>query len=198
MIFKKFGIYNNVIIFLIMTLCPILGYGNDFKSIQGDSIIKDEKLIKSIDKTCAIQLFSEQAEEQRKSCILSKIKFNYYEFFEKIKNDNNIFYKKDRIELSLTKKFKEDHMNGYAEHNTFIVTKNNNKIISRLPIYGDKCLSEALTCDIQYHYIDEDLNIWLLQINEAEEGRRIKSYKKYKINKETAKIEKFSEEFFNE
>ena len=168
-------------------------------SLQGAPILSNHDFVKQINSSCVIKDFfsrtDEQIEENNKNCVLSKINFNYYGFFESTDNKNNVFYKKDNFEIDMrVTKNKPDYSHSELELTLF--TKKNNKIVDRLVIYKQSCAGEALVCTTQKYYIDDHFNIWLLNIITDEEGDRLKSYTQYKIDQQTAKIKPNSQKGF--
>ena len=168
-------------------------------SLQGAPILSSHDFVKQINSSCAVKDYysrtNEQIEENNKNCVLSKVTFDYYHFFEPTSNKNNIFYKKDNfvIDMKVTKN-KPDYSHSELELTLF--TKKNNKIIDHLVIYKQTCTGEALECSTQKYYIDDHLNIWLLSVITDEEGERLKSYTQYKINPQSAKIKPNSQKGF--
>ncbi|WDF61611.1 hypothetical protein PQ462_09530 [Flavobacterium sp. KACC 22758] len=118
---------------------------------------------------------------------LSKIIFDYNKFdswdFNAIETENT-----GDIVLKFSKEEKD---NSDADIYTHIIlsTFKNNKKIDEITVYKNENYSEALALIRQFFYIDSNLDLWLLEINEDEAGIRLRSWNQYKIDKKNGKIE---------
>lgn len=145
--------------------------------VYGDSLVSDSVFVYQIKNSSDVKL-------QR--ALLSKMKFNYDKFmswtYDSIKQNKVGF---------LTLKFeKEDNKNSNAEINTWIklsIYKNNIKT-NKINVYRQENYSEALVTITNYFYIDSKFNLWILGLNEDEEGIKVKFWNHYKIDEESGKI----------
>lgn len=158
---------------------------NDFAS-YGDSLVSQSSFVSQIQKSSDVQF-------QRNS--ISKITFDY----DKFKNwDFKTLEEKTIGEITL--KFeKVNKQNSDADIYTHIKLSiyNKNKNTDNLIVYKQENYSEALASINQYFYIDSSLNLWLLRINEDEDGIKVMFWNQHKIDKESGKIIQIKNTTFN-
>ncbi|MCV9926931.1 hypothetical protein OIU83_04680 [Flavobacterium sp. LS1R49] len=149
---------------------------NEFVS-YGDLLISQSDFVSRIQR-------NNDVKSQRAN--LSQIKFDYDKF---TKWDANTIEEKTIGDLTL--KFEKDKkLNPDAAIYTHINLSiyKNNKNVDKLIIYKQENYAEALVAINQYFYIDTNLNIWTLGINEDEEGIKVMFWNQYKVDKEIGKI----------
>ena len=148
----------------------------NFASI-GDSLISQSDFINGIEKSSDIKI-------QRIN--LSKIKYNYSKFPSW--NYNDIEEKKiGNITLKFQKaNIKKSNADVFV-HINLSIYKDNKKIDS-LTVYKEENYAEALVAVTQYYYIDTNLDLWTLEINEEEDGIKVIHWNQYKIDIQTGQI----------
>ncbi|GAA6768996.1 hypothetical protein AAFH68_49580 [Flavobacterium sp. CGRL1] len=150
----------------------------DIKFVSfGDKIISQDDFISQIKNSTDITY-------TRKN--LSKIKFDYDQFNEW---DFNTIEKKSIGDISLQlKKEKVDNSDAtICTHISLSIYKNNKKA-DKIIIYKNENYSEALVVITRLFYINSNLDLWLLEINEDEEGINFNSWNQYRIDKNNGKI----------
>jgi hypothetical protein len=150
----------------------------DIKFVSfGDKIISQDDFISQIKNSTDIAY-------TRKN--LSKIKFDYDQFNEW---DFNTIEKKNIGDISLQlKKEKVDNSDAtICAHISLSIYKNNKKA-DKIIIYKNENYSEALVVITRVFYINSNLDLWLLEINEDEEGINFNSWNQYRIDKKNGKI----------
>jgi hypothetical protein len=151
----------------------------------GDSLISQSDFVS--------QIHNNDIKLQRAN--LSKIKFDYDQFttwnFNTIEEKNI-----GAITLKFKKKKKKDSDATLFTHINLSIYKNN-KSVDELTVYKEENYSEALVAINQYFYIDSDLNLWTLEINEDEDGIKVMFWNQYKIDKESGKINLVKDNIFN-
>ncbi len=174
MIYKTHSIKSKylIILFLYCIFNIPISYGDENLTtlspieintlLQGAPILANHDFVKQIDSSCVINNFfaraDDQIEENNKNCVLSKIDFNYYSFFEQVNKKNYTFYKKDNFEIDMkVTKNKPDY--SHSELEVTLFTKKNNKVVDRLVIYKQTCSGEGLVCVTQKYYVDGNFNI---------------------------------------
>lgn len=147
-----------------------------FSSSIGDSLISQSDFVNEIANNSDIKL-------QRSN--LSKIKYDYDKF---ISWDYNTIEEKQigNISFKIQKENKKNDADIFA-HITLSTYKNDQKI-DILTIYKQENYAEALVAITQYFFIDSNLNLWTLEIDEGENGIKVVSWNQYKIENETGKI----------
>ncbi len=158
---------------------------------EGDYLISDGKFVNSINDACKINgVFfgrsKEQLEKDNKNCSLSKIVYDY-EKLEEIGKNKIIIQKSNDFQLFLNKvESKNDNeSNSVFEIKLFVVR--NNSITDSIIYYRSINYGEALVTENRYFYLKSE-NLYLLDIVNEEVGSHVESYSKYKINKNTGKI----------
>lgn len=148
-----------------------------FESFFGDKIISQDDFISQIKNSADI------AYTRKK---LSKIKFDYDQFNEW---DFNTIAKKNIGDIGLQlKKEKADNSDAAIFTHISLSIYKNNKKADEIIIYKNENYSEALAVITRFFYINSDLDLWLLEINEDEEGINFNSWNQYKIDKNNGKI----------
>ncbi|MCP2025470.1 hypothetical protein L1276_000610 [Flavobacterium sp. HSC-32F16] len=150
----------------------------DIKFVSfGDKIISQDNFISQIKNSTDIAYI-------RKN--LSKIKFDYDQFNEW---DFNTIEKKNIGDISLQlKREKADNSDAtICTHISLSIYKNNKKA-DKIIIYKNENYSEALVVITRFFYINSDFDLWLLDINEDEEGINFNSWNQYRIDKNSGKI----------
>ncbi len=117
---------------------------------------------------------------------LSNIKYDFDKFTSW--NENTIEKKEiGNITLKLQKErvIKNDaDIFVHIELKIFKEGKQTDKLI----VYKQENYAEAMVAVTQYFYVDNDLNLWTLEIEEEEDGIIVKSWNQYKIENETGGI----------
>ena len=145
--------------------------------VYGDSLISDSVFVHQVKNSSDVKL-------QR--ALLSKIKFNYDKFTSWTYDS----IKQNKFGLLTLKFEKEDNKNSNAEINTWIKLSiyKNNINVDKINVYKQENYSEALVTINNYFYIDSKLNLWILAVNEDEEGIKVKFWNYYKIDEESGKV----------
>ena len=143
----------------------------------GDSLISQSDFVNKINSNI-------NAKEKRAT--LSKIKYD----FSKYTSWSDITTEEKQLGDVTLKFQKESVVKNQADifvHVALAIYKNN-KQTDKLTVYKQENYAEALVAVSQYFYIDANLNLWTLGIEEDEEGIYVKSWNQYKIENETGKI----------
>ena len=152
----------------------------------GDSLISKLNFVNSIKNNNDKKL-------QRSS--LSNIKYNFDKFTSW--NDNTIEEKEiGDINLKLQRVVGFKNNADIFIHIELKISKKNEQT-DKLILYKQENYAEALVAVTQYFYIDNDLNLWTLEIEEEEDGIIVKSWNQYKLEKETGKIILVKENIIN-
>ncbi|WJS92804.1 hypothetical protein NYQ10_11980 [Flavobacterium johnsoniae] len=186
---------KKIIFSLIILLLISCKKENEFESIQSsksDTITKNEinllpfgdELISKNDFVNQI-VNGESVKAKRKK--LSEINFDY-NAFNKWRPD--AVEKKNIGDIILQFK-RENNADSKADIYTYIslTTFKNDKKIDKIIVYKNENYSEALVAVSQLFYIDLNLNLWVLGINEDEGGINLGSWNQYKINKKSGRID---------
>lgn len=156
-------------------------------ALYGDSLISQLDFINQIQN-------NNDVKSQR--AVLSKIKFDYDRFTTW--DSNTIEEKKiGFITLKFDKEKKQNPDAAIYIHINLSIYKNNKKV-DELIVYKQENYSEALVAINQYFYIDSNLNLWTLGINEDEDGIKVKFWNQYKIDEESGKINLVKENVFDD
>ncbi len=118
---------------------------------------------------------------------LSKIKFDYNKFDSWDFNTTQTQNAGD-IVLKFSKEEKDNSDTDIYTH-IILSTFKNNKKIDEIIVYKKENYSEALVAISQFFYINSDLELWILEINEDEAGILLHSWNQYKIDKTNGKID---------
>lgn len=182
-------IYTCTILFLISCKKEIVvkDMVNDVKDTIHNEEIKfvsfGDKIISESDFISQMQDTTNPKHLRKK---LSKIKFDYHQFNEW---DFNTIEKKNIGDITLElKKEKNNNTNADISEQISLSVYKNNKKTDDILIYKYENYAEALVAISQFFYFDFDLNLWLLEFNEDEEGIHFVFWNQYKIDKNTGKI----------
>lgn len=180
---------KKIIIFLVITLfvsCKKeanISSQNNIKNNEkgfvsyGDTLISQSVYITQLQNSIDIK-------QQRIN--LSKLKFDYDKFLSW--NYNTIEEKKFG---NITLKFQKENKTKQGADiftNIKLTIVKDNKSIDDLIVYKQENYGEALVAINQYFYIDSNLNLWTLEVNEDEDGIKVKSWISYLIDKKSGKI----------
>ncbi len=180
---------KKIIIFLVITLfvsCKKeanISSQNNIKNNEkgfvsyGDTLISQSVYITQLQNSIDIK-------QQRIN--LSKLKFDYDKFLSW--NYNTIEEKKFG---NITLKFQKENKTKQGADiftNIKLTIVKDNKSIDDLIVYKQENYGEALVAINQYFYIDSNLNLWTLEVNEDEDGIKVKSWNSYLIDKKSGKI----------
>ncbi|MEO8234266.1 MAG: hypothetical protein ABI549_02525 [Flavobacterium sp.] len=143
----------------------------------GDSLISQSDFVNKI---------NSNIDFKEKRATISKIKYDFNKYTSWTDNTTE---EKQLEDIGLKFK-KESQIKNDADIyiNIGLIVSKNNKQTDKLTVYKQENYAEALVAVSQYFYVDGNLNLWTLGIEEDEEGIYVKSWNQYKIEKETGKI----------
>ena len=150
----------------------------------GDSLIAQDSFLSE---------FNEAADIKAKRAVLSNIKYDFDKYVSWKENENEI-KKIDGLSLKLQNDNSGKNEADIYSHIKLYVEKEN-KLLDTLTLYKQENFAEALVAINQYFYIDKKLNIWTLSIVEEEGSISINSWKQFKIDKNSGKINLIKSEF---
>jgi hypothetical protein len=173
---------------------------NFMKKYKGDVLVSDKSFVKKINETCltgdVLEQTPEQATAERNKCVLSKINFKYdrltnmgkvYPSSELDRNEKLYLIKNSDVNIYIDKTKNETNGSHYS-YNFTLVTEKESHPEDKMTLYIEDNDGEALLETIQYYYIDENFNIWLMLVTTDESGTKLKYWKKYNIDDKSAKF----------
>lgn len=174
---------------------------DDFmNNYKGDILISDKSFVKRINETCltgdVFEQTPEQATVERRKCILSKIKFKYdrltnvgkiYPPSELDRNEKLYLVKNGGVNIYIDNTKNEINGSHYFYSFTLAIAKEGHPE-DKITLYIEDNDGEALLETIQYYYIDESFNVWLMLVTTDESGTKLKYWKKYNIDNNSAKF----------
>lgn len=180
---------KKIIIFLVITLFVSCKKEENISS--QNNIKNNEKVFVSygdtlISQSVYITQLQNSIDIKQQRINLSKLKFDYDKF---LSWDYNTIEEKKFGNITL--KFQKENKTKQGADiftNIKLTIVKDNKSIDDLIVYKQENYSEALVAINQYFYIDSILNLWTLEINEDEDGIKVKSWNSYLIDKKSGKI----------
>ncbi|MDI9310497.1 MAG: hypothetical protein QM535_09790 [Limnohabitans sp.] len=153
--------------FLTTIVYPMVNKNNKIEF--GDELISQYNFVNSIEKSCL--------KDYNPNCVLKKIKFKYRHSILK----DTILFEKGSVKIILKANNKNE-----LDYSSSLITYLNDKPQNSILFYKEK--SGEYAVNNIYFYINNEFNFWLLNFFVDDEGTKIKTWTKYKIDSNNAKI----------